>query len=159
MPMGSVLENPIKPTYMPALNRAGFYKYFFLVMLQDPESLEKMLAAFCTDTYRPAILNQPDVQRRDRTLLPELAAQAAAIQNAATSSVCQEMAALVQGTHTQQNTGAAQTQPSVGTPQGQPDGGMTHEERMWKIHVKNSSLVGGDVDSSNAAYRGRPNYV
>jgi hypothetical protein len=195
MPTGSVLENPIKPTYMPAINRAGFYKYFFLVMMQEPEGLEKMLAAFCADTYKPGILNQPDVHKRDRTPLPALEAQASAIQNAAISSVCQEMAALVQGVHAQHNSGVHNSQPSVvahvpqpsvgahrpqphvgvyqpqpgvgahqpqpgaGAVHGQPSDGMTHEERMWKIHVTNSSLVGGDVDQSNAMYTGRPNYI
>jgi hypothetical protein len=57
VPSAPVLADHIKPTYIPALNRAGFYKYFLMTMLEDPESLEKMLTSFCPDTYRPSIMN------------------------------------------------------------------------------------------------------
>lgn len=96
IPSGPALANTINPTYIPALNRAGFYKYFFLTMMHEPESLEKMLVALCADTYKPGIMNQPDTQRRDKTPIRGLAAQATAIQTAALSHVCEEMAAILQ---------------------------------------------------------------
>lgn len=73
-----------------------------MTMMEDPESLEKMLTGFCADTYKPGILNQPDLQKRDRTPLPGLAAQATALQNAAVSRVCEEMAAVMQVNQAQQ---------------------------------------------------------
>ncbi|KAF2678549.1 hypothetical protein K458DRAFT_394826 [Lentithecium fluviatile CBS 122367] len=176
----SVLSNTITPTYMPALNRAGFYKYLFLTMMHEPDKLEQMLNAYCGDTYKPGVLNQPDVQKRDKTPLPGLAAQATAIETAALSCVCQEMAALVQPAQTQSDVqatqaqtgaGVAQAQPSEGAAQGQSGGSMTPEEMMLKMHslkmqqqfnnMMNHTMVGGGISFSTAAgntYVGGPNY-
>jgi hypothetical protein len=85
-------------TYMPALNRAGWYKYAFLNWLHQPGELEKMLSAFCADTYNPGILNQPDIQKRDRNESPALVSRAAAMGTTVVSRVCQEVAAQMQGT-------------------------------------------------------------
>jgi hypothetical protein len=93
---GSGLAESVHATYMPALNRAGFYKYFFLEMMHEPENLERMLTAFCVDTYRPGVLNQPDVLKRDRSVLHGVAAQAATIRSTCVSRVSHEMAGLMQ---------------------------------------------------------------
>lgn len=99
VPMGRVLEDTTTPTYMPAINRAGYYKYLFLEMMHEPEALEGMLTKFCADTYNPSVLNQPDVQKRDRSVLPGVAAQAATIRSACVSLVSQETAAKMQPQH------------------------------------------------------------
>jgi len=150
---------------MPALNRAGFYKYFFLTMLHEPESLEKMVNAFCSDTYKPGILNQPDLQKRDKTPTPGLTARAAAIDEAAVSRVCDEMAALVHGKQTQP------AQPYNGTSQQQASGEMSQEEMMLKMQslqvqqqtnaMLNQNLVASGISFSQAAgntYTTRPSY-
>ncbi|KAF1948686.1 hypothetical protein CC80DRAFT_299208 [Byssothecium circinans] len=146
IPMGAVLANPISATYMPALNRAGWYKYFFLEMMHEPEGLEKMLTTLCSDTYKPGVLNQPDTQKRDRTVLPGVAAQAATIRNACVSSVSQETAALMQSARgavqPQQPPPpqfATQVQPRTSTSTLVPQDGnaqapMTDEERVAKMH-------------------------
>ena len=95
--MGNVVPNPVDTTYIPALNRAGWYKYFFLEMLHEPDRLEKMLTAICPDTYKPGVFNQPDVDKRDGTVTASLAGQAAAIRNACVASVSNEMTARMQG--------------------------------------------------------------
>ncbi|KAJ4356759.1 uncharacterized protein N0V89_004795 [Didymosphaeria variabile] len=94
----STLVTASYPVYMPALNRAGWYKYAFLNWLHQPEDLGKMLSAFCADTYNPGILNQPDIQKRDRNESPALVARATATSNTAVSRVCQEVVAQMQGT-------------------------------------------------------------
>lgn len=96
IPGEPVPENLAYPSYMPALNRAGWYKYIFLEMICEPEGLEKMLPAFCSDTYKPNVLNQPDLLKRDRTELTALTARASAIRTAAIPRVCQETAAAMQ---------------------------------------------------------------
>jgi hypothetical protein len=52
-------------TYIPALNRAGWYKFFFLEMNAGSDDLGKLLSALCADTYKPGVLNHPDLNRRD----------------------------------------------------------------------------------------------
>jgi hypothetical protein len=89
-------ETQAYPSYMPALNRAGWYKYFFLEMIVEPEGLNKTMAALCSDTYKPNVLNQPDLQKRDRTELTGLVGRASAIRNAAMTRVCQETAKAMQ---------------------------------------------------------------
>lgn len=79
------------PTYMPALNRAGWYKFFFLEMLQSPEEITDLLTALCTDTYKPAMLNQPDLSKRDTTELTALKAKATEIQTFAIGRVRDEL--------------------------------------------------------------------
>jgi len=86
-------EDSSYPTYMPALNRAGWYKYLFLELVSEPESLEKAMLTLCED-YKPNALNQPDLQKRDRSELKALQARATAIRTAAIPRVCQEVAAM-----------------------------------------------------------------
>lgn len=84
------------PSYMPALNRAGWYKYFFLEMLCDVDSLEKLMRAFCADTYKPNVLNQPDLQKRDRSDAPALTARAKALRTRALERACKDAVSAIQ---------------------------------------------------------------
>ena len=77
-------------TYMPALNRAGWYKFFFLEIMHEPSDINKLLSTLCADTYKPGILHHPDLSKRDRTEAPTLQARAAAIQTEAIKRVCDE---------------------------------------------------------------------
>ncbi|KAF2205695.1 hypothetical protein GQ43DRAFT_467959 [Delitschia confertaspora ATCC 74209] len=86
------------PTYMPALNRSGWYKYLFLELLGEPESLEKILPLFCADTYRPNGAHHPNLTRRDRGEPSGLNARANQIRTGAIARVCQETAAVMQQT-------------------------------------------------------------
>ncbi|KAF2731146.1 hypothetical protein EJ04DRAFT_16593 [Polyplosphaeria fusca] len=102
------------PTYIPALNRAGWYKSLFLEVLCEPESLHMMMTKFCADSYRPGALNQPDFQKQDKAEVPGLAARAKAARHAAVPRVCQEMAVEMQRqtAQTAQSQGGQHTHPS-----------------------------------------------
>ena len=88
-------------TYMPALNRAGWYKFFFLEVTHAPEDIDDLIPALCADTYKPGMLNQPDLDKRDKTDVPALRARAAEIQTYAIGRVCEEtkVAMAVAGRH------------------------------------------------------------
>jgi hypothetical protein len=77
-------------TYMPALNRAGWYKFFFLETMHGAEDMCKLLPALCAESYKPGVLNHPDLNRRDRSDIPALQARAGAIQSNAIKRVCEE---------------------------------------------------------------------
>jgi len=77
-------------TYMPALNRSGWYKFFFLEMMHGPDDIGKLVQALCADTYKPGVLNHPDVTKRDRSEIPALQARAAEVQFVAMKRVCEE---------------------------------------------------------------------
>jgi hypothetical protein len=77
-------------TYMPALNRAGWYKFFFLEMIAGSDDLGKLLTTLCADTYKPGVLNHPDLNRRDTAEIPGLKARAAEVQGVAIRRVCEE---------------------------------------------------------------------
>ncbi|KAH7083716.1 hypothetical protein FB567DRAFT_529772 [Paraphoma chrysanthemicola] len=77
-------------TYMPALNRAGWYKFFFLEMMHGPEDIGKLLSTLCADTYKPGVLNHPDLNKRDQANPPALHARAAETQTYAIRRVCEE---------------------------------------------------------------------
>lgn len=180
VPMGRVLDDTTTTTYMPAINRAGYYKYLFLEMMHEPEALEGMLTKFCADTYNPSVLNQPDIQKRDRSVLHGVAAQAATIRSACVSLVSQETAAKMQqhrgaqstnqsqihsptqaqvGTGTDQQHQQQQAQAGAGT--GASGGSMTDEEMVVKMHslqmqqqfnhMMATTMMGG-------RYGGGPNY-
>jgi hypothetical protein len=89
------------PRYIPALNRAGWYKCLFLEVASEPEALSKMLPLFCSDTYRPGILQHPDVQKQDKSEIPSLANRARSVRTLL-ERVCQETAAAMQGAAGQQ---------------------------------------------------------
>lgn len=99
VPADLALDNTTHSTYIPALNRAGFYKCLFIELMAEPESLEKLLQAFCADTYKPSVLNQPDLNKRDKTELPGLTSRATGIRTTAITRVCQDIAAQMQGAH------------------------------------------------------------
>ncbi|KAF2004280.1 hypothetical protein P154DRAFT_55769 [Amniculicola lignicola CBS 123094] len=110
------------PMYVPALNRAGWYKYFFLEMIHETENLDKLLPAFCADTYNPTVLNQPNLQKQDRSENPGLAGRVNAIR-AVMGRVCQETAAGMQ---------ASQNHAHV--PQTQVQGGILPTHSMMPRH-------------------------
>jgi hypothetical protein len=90
-----VIAQPPSPTstyatYMPALNRAGWYKFFFLEMMHTPDDIGKLLQALCAETYKPGVLNHPDLNKRDRANIPTLQARAAEVQTIAIKRVCEE---------------------------------------------------------------------
>ncbi|KAL1594190.1 hypothetical protein SLS59_008812 [Nothophoma quercina] len=67
-------------TYMPALNRAGWYKFFFLEMMHGPDNINKLMPALCSETYNPEVLHHPNLATRDKAEAPALQARAAEIQ-------------------------------------------------------------------------------
>ncbi|KAJ4990815.1 hypothetical protein SVAN01_03604 [Stagonosporopsis vannaccii] len=77
-------------SYMPALNRAGWYKFFFLEMMHGPDNINKLMPALCNETYKPGVLHHPDLHKRDRAEAPALQARAAEIQQMAINQVCNE---------------------------------------------------------------------
>jgi hypothetical protein len=85
------------PSYMPALNRAGWYKSLFLEAVSEPETLSRMLSQFCGHSYRPGILQHPDVQKQDKTELPALTERAKSVRTVL-QRVCEETAAAMQAT-------------------------------------------------------------
>lgn len=124
------------PSYMPALNRAGWYKYCFLNWLHQAEDLEKMLSAFCADSYNPGIFNQPDLQKRDKNESPSLVSRATAISTTAVSRVCQEVVARMQGNSQDRakQGGGAQGQGLHAAQQAQYNGEVTDPEAALKVH-------------------------
>jgi hypothetical protein len=78
------------PTYMPALNRTGWYKFFFLEMMHSPDDIGDLMPALCANTYKPRTLNHPDLNRRDKTEVAALQARAAEIQTYAIARACEE---------------------------------------------------------------------
>lgn len=83
------------PAYMPVMNRAGWYKSFFMDVVADPSYLDKMVGSFAWDTYRPGITH-PDLNKRDKSCdkmpLAERALQVGGLWN----RVCQETAVAMQ---------------------------------------------------------------
>lgn len=77
-------------TYMPALNRAAWYKLFFLEAMHAPDDTAGLVPTLCADTYKPGVLNHPDVNKRDKAEVAGLQARAAAIQTYAIGRVCEE---------------------------------------------------------------------
>ncbi|KAJ4290475.1 hypothetical protein N0V90_010692 [Kalmusia sp. IMI 367209] len=161
----SALASASYATYMPALNRAGWYKYFFLGMLHQPEELEKTLSAFCADTYKPGVFNQPDIQKRDKNESPALVSRATAISTEAVSRVCEEVVAQMQG-----NLHRDASQQS-GTTHVAPQGAAQAQdaEAALKLHglqmqqqssnMMNHTMTQGGINFSSAAGNGyKPNY-
>ena len=88
------LPTPNTPytTYIPALNRSGWYKYLFLELVGEPEGLEKLMPRFCADTYNPSGAGHPDLARRERNEPAPLSACANQIRTGAITRVYQEAA-------------------------------------------------------------------
>lgn len=158
------------PSYMPALNRAGWYKYLFLNVLHQPDELEKMLNAFCTDTYKPNILNQPDIQKRDRNEPAGLVSRATAISTMAVSRVCEEVVAHMQGASRQEGSQQAGAPTEGARGQGQMSHeGATDADIALKMHslqiqqqfnnMMNHTMTQGGISFSSAAGNAyKPNY-
>lgn len=87
-----IVAVPLAPTstYMPALNRAGWYKFLFLESMHSPGEMLDLIPIICADTYKPGVFNHPDLGKRDTTDSPALQAKAAEIQTAAMARVCEE---------------------------------------------------------------------
>ena len=111
------------PTYMPALNRAGWYKYLFIEFLGEPESLEKVLTLFCSETYKPSSPLHPDLARRDKTQDSVLGPRANELRTAAVARVCQEIAAVMKPA---QGGGGGAVSPDAA-------GGMSAQEAALKM--------------------------
>ncbi|KAF2260374.1 hypothetical protein CC78DRAFT_584938 [Lojkania enalia] len=130
VPAEGTQPNATYPEYMPALNRAGWCKYLFVEVICEPESLAKMLSLFCVDTYKPGILNHPDIQKQDRSEVPALTARATATRTML-KRVFQEVAAAMQAG---QSSGVAPEQPTAR--------GMTPQEaalRMQNLQIQSQT--------------------
>lgn len=77
-------------TYMPALNRAGWYKFFFLETIHAPNDVSELISKYCSDSYKPGVLQHPDFNRRDRSENTSLQARAGEVQTYAIARVCDE---------------------------------------------------------------------
>jgi hypothetical protein len=92
--MKMIAESPTSmstyATYMPALNRAGWYKFFFFEMMHAPEDIGDLMPVLCADSYKPGMLNHPDLDKRDKTETHALQARAAEMQAYAIGRVCEE---------------------------------------------------------------------
>lgn len=123
------------PTYMPALNRAGWYKFFFLEVMHEPDSIDRLLQAHCSDSYNPSGLNHPDVNKRDKAESPALRARAEAIQMTAIMRVCNETKAamLVDPDVPAQPSVSAQPAAGSSLPPGSPEDVAV---RMHKIQME-----------------------
>jgi hypothetical protein len=138
------------PRYIPALNRAGWYKYLFMEAASEPDSLSKMVSLFCSDTYRPGILQHPDVNKQDRTEIPALATRAKSVRNVL-ERVCQETAAAMQ---TAAQTGIA---PGMQQPQsGGGGGGLNQQDvaaqmQAMKMQQQMSQMMAQQMAASGEA--------
>ncbi|EUC40165.1 hypothetical protein COCMIDRAFT_109497 [Bipolaris oryzae ATCC 44560] len=77
-------------TYIPALNRAGWYKFFFLEIMQNPDEISTLMPALCADTYKPGVLNHPDLSKRDKSEIQALRLRADEVQTLAIKRVGDE---------------------------------------------------------------------
>jgi hypothetical protein len=138
-------------TYVPALNRAGWYKFFFLEMNAGSDDLGKLLSTLCTDTYRPGVLNQPDLNKRDRSDIPALHARAAEVQGAAIRRVCEEAkAALV----SEQSSPGAQGSFGATSTSNQQQGSAEEMARlMHEIQLASNNMAMRSVMDGDATYR------
>jgi hypothetical protein len=149
----------VSATYMPALNRAGWYKYFFLEMLHGPDEIGKLLSALCADTYKPGVLNQPDLNRRDRSSIPALQQKAAQIQSMAIKYVCDEAKHAMQG---ERNGAAAAAAAAMMMPQNvgprsvQPGSSSDMASIMDEIQMASNDIAVRSVAEGDSRYENRP---
>jgi hypothetical protein len=76
--------------YMPALNRAGWYKFFFVDAMRAPEELGNVMAAVCADRCQAGTVDGPDLNKLDRRAIPALRARAGEMRAYAISQACEE---------------------------------------------------------------------
>jgi hypothetical protein len=142
-------------TYIPALNRAGWYKFFFLEMNAGSDDLGKLLSALCADTYKPGVLNHPDLNRRDRADIPALQTRAAEIQASAIRRVCEEAQAGLlseQGQPGIMNASQAPHNPSVPNA-GQHGSGQDMAMLMHEIQMASNDMAVNSVRDGEVTYR------
>lgn len=80
---------------MPALNRAGWYKFFFFEMMHCADNINRLIPALCSETYKPGVLHHPDLTKRDKAEAPALQARAAQLQSTVINQVCNEIKAVM----------------------------------------------------------------
>jgi hypothetical protein len=133
-------------TYMPALNRAGWYKFFFLEMIAGSDDVGKLLSTLCADTYKPGALNHPDLNKRDRSDIPTLQTRAAEVQSAAIRRVCEEAkAAMMVGSHAPGNIRPLQTSNAAQSDSVDEMALMMHEIQMASNDIAVRSVMDGEV--------------
>ena len=121
--------NTTYTTYIPALNRSGWYKYLFLELVGEPEGLGKLMPRFCADTYNPSGAGHPDLTRRERNEPAPLSARANQIRTGAIVRVCQEAASSMNAANA-----------SSGSVQIGQGGGMSEAEmaaKMQSLQIQN----------------------
>ncbi|KAG9191330.1 hypothetical protein G6011_09418 [Alternaria panax] len=123
-------------TYMPALNRAGWYKFFFLEVMHAPEDIGDLIPALCADTYRPGVLNQPDLNKRDKSGIPGLQMRAAEIQTYAIGRVCEETKVAMAADPNVALAHTHPTAPASGSAQTSPEDMADMAVRMHKMQTE-----------------------
>lgn len=86
----SLIDGSPNTSYMPALNRAGWYKLFFADVTRDPSLIDRLIPVLCADTYKPGVLNHPDLTKRDRSEIPGQQVRAAEVQKHAVMRACED---------------------------------------------------------------------
>jgi hypothetical protein len=145
--------------YMPALNRAGWYKYFFLEMTHGPDEIGKLLLALCADTYKPGVLNQPDLNRRDRCQIAALHKRATQIQSTAIKCVCDEAKVAMQQERNRAGWAAARQQVTdapAATNAAQPDTSRDMALMMHEIQMASNDIAVRSVTDGDVKYERRP---
>ena len=147
-------------TYIPALNRSGWYKYLFLELVGEPEGLEKLMPRFCADTYNPSGAGHPDLTRRERNEPAPLSARANHIRTNAIARVSQEAASSVNAINVSSGSVNA-INASSGSVQIEQGDGMSEAEvaaKMQSLQIQNQmsnmtnqAMIMGEQSSSTAA--------
>jgi hypothetical protein len=142
-------------TYIPALNRAGWYKFLFLEMNAGSDDLGKLLSALCADTYKPGVLNHPDLNRRDRADIPGLHSRAAELQAVAIGRVCEEaQAGLLSEQGPPATTNASQSTRTSSVPNaGQHGSGEDMAMLMHEIQMASNDMAVRSVMDGEVRYR------
>lgn len=117
------------PTYMPALNRAGWYKFLFLQLLESPHEIGDLMPALCSETYKPGVLNHPDLNKRDKSEMPALQAKAAGIHKYSIGRVCEETKTAMA---VDPDVPLSHTHPAAGSTQ--PSGNMSPADMAVQMH-------------------------
>jgi hypothetical protein len=132
-------------TYMPALNRAGWYKFFFLEMIAGSDDVGKLLSTLCADTYKPGVLNHPDLNKRDRSDIPTLQARAAEVQSVAIRRVCEEAKAMMGKSQSPGDIRPLQSSNAVQSDSVDEMALMMHEIQMASNDMAVRSVMDGEV--------------
>jgi hypothetical protein len=101
IPSAATVDADREIPYVPALSRAGWYKWLFFESLCEPSSLQEMVSGFCAESYKPGVLNQPDFAKQDKSEMADLAARATAIRSAAVVHVSKLLTAEMQNAQSQ----------------------------------------------------------